>query len=317
VLGAGSPDASVPFYVSWKSKDINGYFINRDGKSDILIDSSTLNQFVLGKDFEGQTKQGHGIGTMRTEWEKELPKPDHIYSVTKDAINYQTSYYFKPATGTYARPGGIVVGYEDDVATLITVFREQKFIPGVAIDWENTKVSDVKAALPTIVPQGTLFTDVIDPKAFGEPDIDRTDDVTGVGKIRTLTYVQLGLSFSGTADGARVNMITVIPPYFGKVGGSATLQLGSMHPDVITFMETKNVCCDMTTSDCSTKVKCVEKVVPFTKDGKTINVYFYPVRMETVAYVTKYWVGTGFIYDERVGADPILFSVMPGFSVKK
>jgi hypothetical protein len=301
-LGTGEPDTDVPFYVRWYNWSVDGFFVNSAG-GDSLVDLSTLNQVVLGSGFNGQTASGHRPGSSRAGWQSELGTPNNSYT----NIGGETvDLYFKTVGAT--KQGGISIVYDgSNIAKQVTVFKETKEVPGEDIAWDIPSVFSVNAG----VTSGTSFTDVM--TKFGSPDIDSTKTAGGV-EIRSLTYIQLGLTFSGAKSSGTVGTIAIIAPYFGKLK-YGTLKLGALHSDITTFFSGQTKCCN-TADDCKSTAKCTESVYEIDNGGKKVNVYYYKIKMETVLF-TSYYITVGFIYSDTAPYTDQATSILLGFPIKK
>jgi len=288
------PFADVEWYRRWASRSIDALFVNTAGKS-AIDNADLLNEFILTKGFNGYTETGHGIGTPRTAWKTEMGNPDN------------TTVYQGYTTDMFFLKGFAIVYDSDNEAAQLTVYRKQKDTPHYPIDWELFKIKDIIASLTggSGSKFGAVSTD------FGPEDLKSV--TTDTVEIDSLTYIALGLTFTGTVPWLgsefQVNTIAIIPPYYGVIKGS-TLQLGALHADVKTFMEAQNKCCGDT--DCTTKGACVEYNTTITQDTKTVNLYYYRIKLES-AGGTKYYMTVGFIYN----GDNMLTTVLLGYPIAK
>jgi hypothetical protein len=297
-LGAGTPDSNIQYYIRWNKYSIDGFFINPAG-GDTVVDDSLLNQIVIRDQFNGRTAAGHGLGTSRTDWQSEMGTANHSASSGGSTVDL----YFK--TGAPAKKGGLSVVYDGSGnATQVSVFKETKQIPGSEIAWDVPSVFDITSSLTGGTPFGSVTT------KFGTPDIDSTKTISSV-EVRNLSYMQLGLTFSGAKSVGTVATTTIIAPYFGTLK-YGSIALGSLHSDVTTFFGGQTRCCN-TADDCKTKVKCTENTYPFEYGGKTVTVYYYRVKQETVV-ITDYYINVGFIYSDTTDQATV---ILLGFPVKK
>lgn len=256
ILGAGTPNPDIAWYQSY-SPHIDALFVDTtDDKN--ANGGDLLNRLILLEGFNGETAQGHGIGTAQTAWSAETGNPEH--STLLDNGESMDFFFTK----------GLNLVYDANTnAKVVTVYRPTKVVPDQPIDWNGMSVFGITSA----VQSGSSFGEI--ENTLGSPDVAYTSSIGGVDT-ETWPYLSLGLSFMHTEQAqSDVNTIAIYTPYFGKLQGTS-LGIGSTHAEIKAYFD-------------SMKKEKSQALWIFT-------IYYYEIKEELVPPIT-FNICLGFIYN--------------------
>ncbi|MBI5525895.1 MAG: hypothetical protein HY897_06130 [Deltaproteobacteria bacterium] len=273
-LGAGMPNPDLDWYISWPGPSIDALFVDTNGNKN-TDNGDILNRLILVQGFNGATAQGNGLGTAKADWSGEV-----------GAAEYTSPLENGESVDLFFTKGVNIVYDAGGAAKAVTVYRQQKVVPGQDIDWHNMSVLGIKAAIES----GSSFSQV--QNSLGSPDL--VSQSSGKVDTETRSYFGVGLAFVHAKDAdSDVNTIAVYPPYFGKLSGT-NLMLGSTHSQVKGHFDGVS---NERTADM----------------GQGNTLYYYKVKEEEVGscpFCVTFDVCVGFMY----GDDDKLIAILLGYA---